>query len=206
MSAFEDINTIRLLQDLLKLPDNESSESEDEHLPRCGNGGTHSFGPGDINKPTTTTTTNQAAASVSLALPTVEPKTATTTIDEWQAEQEQTDADALETRPCPEFQIAYGQRVNTEDVFLQMGNKTAATASCDHMIITIELPNASVGIERMQLDVRCDRIDLQTPEYRLRMSLPHPIDPDAGTARYDAERKRMTLRLKMVREFDFVNF
>lgn len=41
MSFLDNPNTIRLLQDLLKDPDAESSDSEDEHLPGTG---IHKFG------------------------------------------------------------------------------------------------------------------------------------------------------------------
>lgn len=40
MSVFEDINTLKLLQNLLQQPDDDS-DSEDEHLPSCG---IHKFG------------------------------------------------------------------------------------------------------------------------------------------------------------------
>lgn len=87
-----------------------------------------------------------------------------------------------------------------------MGNKTASTASCDRMIITVHLPDETVTIDRMQLTVNATSIDLQSPVYRLRLPLPHSIDPDAGSAQYDPDLRRLTLSLKMVREFDYVNF
>lgn len=87
-----------------------------------------------------------------------------------------------------------------------MGNKTGATASCDRMIITVHLPDETVTIDRMQLTVDVSSIDLQSPVYRLRLPLPQPIDPDAGSAQYDPDLRRLTLSLKMVRDYDFVNF
>lgn len=114
--------------------------------------------------------------------------------------------DALESRRCPDYDITYKQDVSTEDIFLQMGNKTAATSSCDEMVVTVRMPDETVSIERMDLAVSRQSVDLQTPVYRLKMSLPHPINPDAGTAKYDVTQRTLTLRLKMVREFDYVNF
>lgn len=87
-----------------------------------------------------------------------------------------------------------------------MGNKTGSTASCDRMIVTVDMPNETVTIDRMQLAVNVDAIDLQSPVYRLRLPLPQRIDPDAGSAQYDPDLRRLTLSLKMVREFDYVNF
>lgn len=127
-------------------------------------------------------------------------------LDEWQALNEREDADILDSRPAPDYDIAYKQSLRTEDIYLQMGAKTAATASCEEMVLTIRMPAESAGAERIQLDVTDASIDLQSPQYRLRLALPQRVDPDAGTARYDPERRQMVLRLRMVREFDYVNF
>lgn len=168
-------------------------------------------GPGDI-KPTKPSTINKAntEASTSTSLstgsvvkpPAVPPKS----IEEWQDLHEQEDLDTLESRRRPDFNITYKQDVRTEDVFLQMGCKTGATSSCDEMVLTIEMPDETVGIERMSLAVTADSVDLQSPVYRLKMPLPQRINPDAGSAKYDAHARRLTMRLKMVREFDYVNF
>lgn len=41
----------------------------------------------------------------------------------------------------PEYDISYKQKITTEDVFLQMGNKSPATASCEEMIVSSEAYN-----------------------------------------------------------------
>lgn len=87
-----------------------------------------------------------------------------------------------------------------------MGNKSSATSSCDEMIIKIQLPDESVGIDRMDLSVSNKEIDLQTPVYRLKLTLVQPINPNKGKAQYDVSKKLLQLSLKMEREFDFVNF
>jgi len=35
------------------------------------------------------------------------------------------------------YEILYKQSVTTEDMFLQMGNKTPSTASCEDMVVSI---------------------------------------------------------------------
>lgn len=127
-------------------------------------------------------------------------------IEEWQDQQSKIDDDLLEHRKRPDYRISYKQNVFTEDVFLQMGNKTTATASCDELVLEIQLPDETVGIERMDLRVAEREIDLQTPVYRLKLPLVQPIDPDKGKAQYDTDKRCLMLRLKMSREFDFVNF
>lgn len=74
------------------------------------------------------------------------------------------------------------------------------------MVIKITMPDETVSIERMKLSVSRDDIDLETPVYRLKLPLMQPINPDMGKASWDNEKKILTLRLKMDREFDYVNF
>lgn len=87
-----------------------------------------------------------------------------------------------------------------------MGNKSSATSSCDELLIKIQLPDETVGIDRMDLSVSSNEIDLQTPVYRLKLPLVQPINPDKGKAQFDSDQKILMLSLEMKREFDFVNF
>lgn len=53
-------------------------------------------------------------------------------------------------RPQPDYEILYKQSLTSEELFLQMGNKTPATASCEDMLIKIKLP----GVEKLsEIDV-----------------------------------------------------
>lgn len=50
----------------------------------------------------------------------------------------------------PDYEITYKQKVTTEDIFLQMGNKTPSTASCEDMVVKIILP----GVQKIsEIDV-----------------------------------------------------
>lgn len=121
-------------------------------------------------------------------------------------EQQKFDEDILDNRKIPDYKITYKQAVTTEDIFLQMNLKTPATASCEDMIIEIFLPEETVGIDQMDLDVSENEVDLKTPIYRLKFSLPHKVLPNKGRAAYDVGKKILKLTLRMNREFDFVNF
>ena len=48
-------------------------------------------------------------------------------------------------RAQPDYEIIYKQKVTTEEMFLQMGNKTPATSSCEDMIAKIKLP----GVQKL---------------------------------------------------------
>lgn len=87
-----------------------------------------------------------------------------------------------------------------------MGNKNAATMSCEDIVIQIQLPEEIVGIAEMDLSVTKTEIDLKTSIYRLKLPLTHNINPDKGKASYNSETKILALTLRMDREFDYVNF
>lgn len=85
-----------------------------------------------------------------------------------------------------------------------MGGKTPATASCENMIVTINLP----GEKRQNVDLKVtnDKLDLISPHFRLNIPLPHPVDPQKGNAQYDTEAEKLIITLHLNREFDYINF
>jgi hypothetical protein len=87
-----------------------------------------------------------------------------------------------------------------------MNLKTPATSSCEDMIIEIDLPEENCKITDMDLKVLHEKIDLQTPIYRLKLDLPHKVHPNKTKAQYDPQKKTFLLTLRLDREFDFVNF
>lgn len=87
-----------------------------------------------------------------------------------------------------------------------MANKTSATSSCEEMIIDIDLPDEMDSVDRMDLSVNEQSIDLKTSKYRLKLSLPQPVDPQKGKAKWNSDSKKFVLCLVLNREFDFVNF
>uniref|UniRef100_T1GPS5 PIH1D1/2/3 CS-like domain-containing protein n=1 Tax=Megaselia scalaris TaxID=36166 RepID=T1GPS5_MEGSC len=191
MSIFDNPGYLKSLQDLLnpKRDEDSSSDSEDENINSVEKKPLLGF----VNKTETKEVKNNG-------------KLAKETAESWLEKQQQEDELLLETRKTPNYKMSYKQSVGTEDVFLQMGNRSASSISCEDMVITIELPEEIVPVEQMNLDISENDIDLQTPVYRLKVPLVHPIDPDLGTAKYDSETKILILTLKMKREFDFVNF
>lgn len=120
--------------------------------------------------------------------------------------QQARDEELLDCRKQPEYSITYKQAVTTEDIYLQMGLKTPATSSCEDMIVDIKLPEETVTIDQMDLDVEAEVVNLQTPVYRLKLMLPHKIHPKQGRATFDPERKILKLSLRLNRELDFINF
>jgi HSP20 family molecular chaperone IbpA len=83
-----------------------------------------------------------------------------------------------------------------------MGGKTTGTASCEDMVVSIQLPGETQN--QVKLDVTRHRLDVRSPRYRLSLPMPHPVDPDSSRAEWLDSVLIVTLRMQ--REFDFVNF
>ncbi|KAH8378696.1 hypothetical protein KR009_000785 [Drosophila setifemur] len=210
MSPFDNPDQMRQLQNLLNPCqtragiDCSSSEDEDESMV------VHKLNPGGIGPPKTgaAPAKTKGKKKTNLLATPLEPeqKKQPATLEQWQAQQEREDQDVLETRKSPEYTMTYRQAVGTEDVFLQMGNRTSSSASCEDLILEISLPDEEMSAEKMNLNLEETNLDLATCLYRLRLPLPHPVDVDKCQAKYDRELRKLRLTLRLKRELDYVNF
>ena len=128
------------------------------------------------------------------------------TLEEWQQQHEAEDQAILDSRKCPSYTMTYRQAVGTEDVFLQMGNRTNATASCEDLVVDVLLPNDDTPSDKMQLNITASEVVLSTPIHHLKLPLQHKVNVDRCRAKYQAEEHKLTLFLRLQRELDFVNF
>jgi hypothetical protein len=107
-------------------------------------------------------------------------------------------------RERPTFETFYRQAISTEDVYLQMGMKTPCTASCENLVVVIDLPGEH--FQQVKLDIKPDYLLLRSPKYIFRFPTPHPVDPNGGNAKWDQDKEKLTVTLKLAREFDALNF
>ncbi|XP_041976613.1 dynein axonemal assembly factor 6 [Aricia agestis] len=107
-------------------------------------------------------------------------------------------------RKTPSYTMNYQQSVGAEDIFLQIGHKTPSSASCENLIVRIKMPGDKM--ENIDLSVETTRVTVDSSQYHLKFSPPHPVDPDRSKANWDAAEETLILTLKLDREFDFVNF
>lgn len=210
MEYFGNPGSLKLLQELLKEPERDSSDSEpDDRVPNFSTKitapSTSALDPSQ--KPTNESNEPNKSSNGPSSFHRFQNGVENTaqTFSEWQ-EQEESLNDELETRRAPEYRIVYKQSVTPSDIYLQMGNKTPATSSCEEMCLEILMPNETVSIDRMELDVSSETIDLRTPNYRLKLPLCQPIDPDRGRANWNDNEKILRITLHMKREYDFINF
>lgn len=199
--AFEDVSSVRALKTFFsqcRVHEGDSSDSENE----CDIPGAASYlSPASIK-------TGKSEVKTTLENPLLKKIDNNSTVKSMQEleQQQADDEELLDSRKQPEYNITYKQAVTTEDIYLQMGLKTPATSSCEEMILDIQLPEETVGIDQMDLDVENDAVHLQTPAYRLKLSLPHRIHPKQGRATFDTGKKVLKLTLRLNRDLDFVNF
>ncbi|XP_030571622.1 protein PIH1D3 [Drosophila novamexicana] len=211
MSLFDNPDQLRQLQNLLNPSRRRggiecSSSSEDEEESLVVNKQT----PGSIGPQAAGADASKARGKkkVNLVATPLEepPKPQPSTLEEWQEAQEREDADTLETRKYPEYTMTYRQAVGTEDVFLQMGQRTAASASCEDLVLDISLPDEQMTADKMSLKLQEKELDLGTTLYRLKLPLPNAVDVDRCQAKYDKELCKLRLTLRLRRELDYVNF
>lgn len=126
-------------------------------------------------------------------------------IEEWE-EMLNADDDITDTRKSPEYTMTYRQAVGAEDVFLQLGNRTTSSASCEDLVIDIFLINDTTPVDKMNLMITETLVDFSSTMYHLHLPLMHKVAVDSCTAKYYAEMQKMSLILRMKREFDYVNF
>ncbi|XP_064637972.1 dynein axonemal assembly factor 6-like [Lineus longissimus] len=127
--------------------------------------------------------------------------------DIWDTEEVQEGAefdDIHDPRPQPEYDIVYKQAVSSEDMFLQMGNKTPMTSSCEDMVVKIQLLDTK-GSD-IELDVKKTFLDCRTPKFKLGLHLPHPVDHKAGKAQWDNANHVLNVTLRIIRDYDMFNF
>lgn len=180
--------TINALAGLLK-PQHDESDDDDQPTSSAAK-----LGPGSIGPPV-----KQGTKKV--------PDQKKDTKDIWNAEEVPEGAEFEDgyddPRPQPEFDIIFKQAVTTEDMFLQMGNKTPSSVCCEDMLVKITLPDTKLA--DVDLDVKDKYLACRTPTYKLGLHLPHPVDSKNGKAQWDGTKELLTVTLRIVREYDFLN-
>nr|CAB3264875.1 protein PIH1D3-like [Phallusia mammillata] len=112
--------------------------------------------------------------------------------------------DESDPRPSPNYNISYKQKVTSQDMFLGMSGKNPSSACCEEMTIKIILP--ATEMKDVELDVKENFLACRSPKHRLMLSLPHPVHPKQGSAKWNGKTETLEVTLVMNREYDFVNF
>ncbi|XP_065772603.1 dynein axonemal assembly factor 6 isoform X1 [Muntiacus reevesi] len=192
--AIETISSVSALQALSKLlyPEEDDFESEQvsNSSPTMG-----AMGPGNIGPP------KREELKVI-------PQTRSENCEEiWNPEEVSEGAehhDTWDVRDTPEYEIVFKQQVGTEDMFLGLTRKDASTACCKDLVVKIKLPNTNPS--DIKIDIQETIFDLRTPNKKLLVTLPHPVDCSSAKAFYILDTETLEVTMTMKRELDFINF
>ncbi|XP_030161893.1 dynein assembly factor 6, axonemal [Lynx canadensis] len=112
--------------------------------------------------------------------------------------------DTWDVREIPEYEIIFKQQVGTEDMFLGFSRKDSSTACCEDLVVKIKLPKTNPS--EIQIDIQEMILDLRTPNKKLLITLPHPVECNSAKAFYILETETLEVALTMKRDLDFINF
>ncbi|XP_077001933.1 dynein axonemal assembly factor 6 [Tamandua tetradactyla] len=190
----ETVSSVSALQALSKLLYPE--EEDDFNSGQTNSSSTvGAMGPGNIGPPKTEE-------------PKVIPQTSVeNSKDIWKPEEVPEGAehdDMWDVREIPEYEIIFKQQVGTEDIFLGLTRKDSSTACCEDLVIKIKLPNTSPS--EIKIDIQETILDLRTPDKKLLVTLPHPVECSSAKAFYVIETETLEVTVALKRELDFLNF
>lgn len=112
---------------------------------------------------------------------------------------QKTDAD---DRPEPKYDIKFLQGVGSQDVFFNLSDRDISSDHCEGLLVTLELPGCK--LKDIDLDILPNRLLLQAPKFRLNLPLPHPVDKEAGKAKWDKDKEQLRVELVINRNIQYV--
>ncbi|CAF0992174.1 unnamed protein product [Didymodactylos carnosus] len=189
------------LANLLKDSYNQNDSDSEDEGPKTKSA---NLTPASFVSPQAKNTTEKAKAVVSSK------KELVNTKDIWNIDEvpdrgnESIPTEKDDTRPQPEYDMHYKQNVTSEDIFLQMGNKNPSSASCEDLVVKIQLPDTELS--EIVLDITKNLVDCRSKKYRLALPLPHPCDPDKCQAKWNKEQHTLQITVRLQREYDDFNF
>ena len=109
------------------------------------------------------------------------------------------DDDESDPRERVEAEILYKQAVGTEDVYFGMDPmKDPSSTSCELMVVKAAFPGNR--FKDLDLDVKKQKLVAQSPTHKLAIYLPHPVDPEEGSAKFDSDKCLLTVTLPILRD------
>lgn len=96
-------------------------------------------------------------------------------------------------KPSPRYEIAYKQKIGTEDAFFGMSGISPSSSDCSHIIVKVHCPGCTM--RDLDLDVTKNRITVESKSFRLFQYLPQPVKHDKGSAKYDTQKEVLVVEL-----------
>ncbi|XP_032681620.1 protein PIH1D3 isoform X2 [Odontomachus brunneus] len=183
---------LEALQNLICPPENDPDTEDD--LPQAG---ARKLGPGNIGVPSIDAPQTHSGPHAPLR---------GVNDDIWHPSEaiDAQNTQDYDPRTVPEYEMKFKQAVTAEDVYLGMGFKTPSTASCEWLSVLVKLPRETR--EKVELSVESEAIDVRSSRYRLHLPTPHPVDPNASSAKWHNDTCTLEISLRLTRELDNINF
>merc|ERR1711907_579324 len=105
--------------------------------------------------------------------------------------------DEGDSRPEPEYTVAYKQRVSSEDAYLGINGRDPGSHCCEDLVIKIKLEGVD-AIDMISLDVTKNTLRVSTPTHRLAMYLPTEVKDKEGNAKWDSDTNELRLTLPII--------
>eukprot|EP01147_Barroeca_monosierra_P001880 gene1880-4975_t len=122
--------------------------------------------------------------------------------DEKEVETEEHTTTQEDGRPEPKYTIRFKQAVRPEDMYLGMSGKSPSSNSCEELVVEIDLPKTEIST--IDLQVRAESLYVATPDYRLELTLPQPVDDTAGKAQWISDKEQLCVTLPIKRDYEFL--
>ncbi len=98
----------------------------------------------------------------------------------------------------PKFDVLYKQSVRPEDMFLGMSGLDPSTAKCQDLLMKVQLPDTK--IKEITLDIKEQRVLLQSPKFFLNHALPYKVHEKDCRAKWISDKYVLEITLPMNRE------
>ncbi|XP_042545993.1 dynein axonemal assembly factor 6 [Dipodomys merriami] len=108
--------------------------------------------------------------------------------------------DIWDDREIPEHEIIFKQQVGTEDVYLAFTRKDPSTACCQEIVVKIQLPDTNPS--DIHIDVEDTYLDLRTPNKKLLVTFPQPVQGSSAKASFIMETETLEVTINVQRDFE----
>ncbi|XP_045393872.1 dynein axonemal assembly factor 6 [Lemur catta] len=185
IETLSSISTVEALSELINPEEEEDFDSGQSNYSSC----IGAMGPGNIGPPK-----NEELEDI--------PQTSEEeSRDIWNPEDVPEGAehdDMWDVREIPEYEIVFQQQVGTEDVFLAFTRKDPSSACCQDVVVKVKLPNTNPS--DIDIDIQETFLDLRTPNKKLWITFPHPVECSSAQAFYTHETETLEITTTIKRE------
>ncbi|XP_048192443.1 dynein axonemal assembly factor 6 [Perognathus longimembris pacificus] len=106
--------------------------------------------------------------------------------------------DMWDVREIPEHEIIFKQQVGTEDVYLAFTRKDPSTSCCQEIVVKIQLPGTNPS--DIHIDVEDTYLDLRTPNKKLLLTFPQPVQGSSAKALFMMETGTLEVTINVQRD------